>query len=82
MSVDWFAGAHFLRLEAKRQRERREALGVSMEQMGAMAAALRIFDRPTLLAYQAMRTADALDELAAVLEQRGRDASTPKPQAT
>lgn len=80
VSVDWFAGAHFLRLEARRQRERREALGITVEQVAALASALRIFDRPTIAAHQAMLTADTLEELAAVFEQRARDATTPAPR--
>jgi hypothetical protein len=77
--IDWFTAADFLRREAKRERERRESLGISIEQIQAMSQALRIFDRPSLQAFVAIKVAETLDQLAAVLEQRGREAPTPPP---
>lgn len=77
--MSWFAAARYLEAEAKRERQRHAALGVTQEQIEAMREALKIFDQFTLRALISDEIAKVLEAEASVFLAKGRHVDTPGP---
>ncbi len=77
--MSWYAAVHLLRGRAEHLRSRDH--GVTPQQIESARAAMRIFSTPVIDAMLALDVAAALDDLADVLQQRGRDEETPDPTA-